>query len=78
MGPMANERRIPVIEDMISDAKAKGASVASGGESDRQQGLFFPADSADRRADGRCNDERRAVRPGRHRQPFLDVRGCDH
>ena len=30
MGPMANERRIPVIEAMISDAKSKGANLASG------------------------------------------------
>ena len=41
MGPMANERRIPVIEDMISDAKAKGASVASGGERIGNKGYFF-------------------------------------
>ena len=78
MGPMANERRIPVIEEMISDAKAKGATVASGGESDRQQGVFLPANRADRCADRRNNDERRAVRPRRHRQPFLDLRRCDH
>ncbi len=41
MGPMANERRIPVIEEMISDAKAKGATVASGGSRIGNKGYFF-------------------------------------
>lgn len=41
MGPMANERRIPVIEAMISDAKSKGANLASGGERIGNKGYFF-------------------------------------
>lgn len=41
MGPMANERRIPMIEEMIGDAKAKGAKVASGGERIGNKGYFF-------------------------------------
>lgn len=41
MGPMANERRIPVIEEMIADATAKGAKLASGGERIGNKGYFF-------------------------------------
>ncbi|MEX0694046.1 MAG: aldehyde dehydrogenase family protein, partial [Rhodospirillales bacterium] len=41
MGPMANERRIPVIEAMISDAKSKGANLVSGGERIGNKGYFF-------------------------------------
>ena len=41
MGPMANERRIPVIEEMIADATSKGAKLASGGERIGNKGYFF-------------------------------------
>lgn len=39
MGPLANERRIPAISNLVEDAKAKGAKVLAGGE--RGQGGFF-------------------------------------
>jgi succinate-semialdehyde dehydrogenase/glutarate-semialdehyde dehydrogenase len=41
MGPLANERRIPAIEAMITDATSKGASVATGGERVGNKGYFF-------------------------------------
>jgi succinate-semialdehyde dehydrogenase/glutarate-semialdehyde dehydrogenase len=41
MGPLANERRIPAIEEMISDATSKGASLATGGARIGNKGYFF-------------------------------------
>lgn len=41
MGPLANERRIPAIEAMITDATAKGATLATGGERVGNKGYFF-------------------------------------
>ncbi|AXV16314.1 NAD-dependent succinate-semialdehyde dehydrogenase [Neorhizobium sp. SOG26] len=41
MGPLANERRIPVMEDMIHDAVAKGAEVKTGGKRIGNKGYFF-------------------------------------
>jgi succinate-semialdehyde dehydrogenase / glutarate-semialdehyde dehydrogenase len=39
MGPLANERRLPAVEAMVEDAKAKGARVLAGGT--RGDGGFF-------------------------------------
>lgn len=41
MGPLANERRIPVIEAMVSDAVAKGACLLTGGRRIGNKGNFF-------------------------------------
>ncbi len=41
MGPLANERRIPAIEDMINDATSKGGKLATGGERIGNKGYFF-------------------------------------
>ena len=41
MGPLANERRIPAIEDMINDATSKGGKLAAGGERIGNKGYFF-------------------------------------
>lgn len=41
MGPLANERRIPVLERLIQDALAKGARLLLGGERIDRQGYFF-------------------------------------
>jgi len=41
MGPLANERRIPAIEEMITDATQKGAGLATGGERIGNKGYFF-------------------------------------
>jgi succinate-semialdehyde dehydrogenase/glutarate-semialdehyde dehydrogenase len=42
MGPLANPRRIAVIEAFVADAKAKGARVLSGGSRTTDSGFFFP------------------------------------
>lgn len=41
MGPLANERRIPVMEDMIHDAVALGAELKTGGKRIGNKGYFF-------------------------------------
>lgn len=41
MGPMANERRVPVMETLIADAKSKGAEIATGGNRIGNKGYFF-------------------------------------
>jgi succinate-semialdehyde dehydrogenase/glutarate-semialdehyde dehydrogenase len=41
MGPLANERRVPVLTDLVEDARAKGANVATGGERFGETGYFF-------------------------------------
>jgi succinate-semialdehyde dehydrogenase/glutarate-semialdehyde dehydrogenase len=41
MGPLANDRRIPAMEDMINDAVANGAEVKTGGRRIGNKGYFF-------------------------------------
>lgn len=41
MGPLANERRIPAIEEMIADATAHGAELLTGGRRIGNVGNFF-------------------------------------
>ena len=41
MGPLANERRIPALERMISDAVAKGGKLVTGGKRIGNKGWFF-------------------------------------
>jgi succinate-semialdehyde dehydrogenase/glutarate-semialdehyde dehydrogenase len=41
MGPLANERRIPAMEDMIQDAISKGAVLRTGGKRIGNKGHFF-------------------------------------
>ncbi|SMF07952.1 succinate-semialdehyde dehydrogenase / glutarate-semialdehyde dehydrogenase [Xaviernesmea oryzae] len=41
MGPLANERRIPVMEDMIHDAVSNGAELKTGGKRIGNKGYFF-------------------------------------
>lgn len=41
MGPTANDRRVPVLTDLVEDARAKGATVATGGARDGNKGFFF-------------------------------------
>ena len=41
MGPTANHRRVPVLTDLVEDAHAKGATVATGGTRDGDKGFFF-------------------------------------
>ncbi|MGF9692334.1 NAD-dependent succinate-semialdehyde dehydrogenase [Rhizobium sp. 0TCS1.26] len=41
MGPLANERRIPAMEEMIQDAVSKGAVLKTGGKRIGNKGHFF-------------------------------------
>ena len=41
MGPLANERRIPAMEEMIHDAVSKGAELRTGGKRIGNKGYFF-------------------------------------
>ena len=41
MGPLANDRRVPVLTNFVEDARAKGATVATGGERLGNTGYFF-------------------------------------
>ena len=41
MGPTANERRVPVLTDLVEDAVAKGAILATGGARHGDKGYFF-------------------------------------
>ncbi|MEO9338616.1 NAD-dependent succinate-semialdehyde dehydrogenase [Mesorhizobium sp. SB112] len=42
MGPVANNRRIAALEDLVEDARAKGAQVLLGGSRQSNKGYFFP------------------------------------
>jgi succinate-semialdehyde dehydrogenase/glutarate-semialdehyde dehydrogenase len=41
MGPLANERRIPALEEMIADAVSRGAELKTGGRRIGNKGNFF-------------------------------------
>ena len=41
MGPLANERRIPALQELIADAVEHGAEIATGGERIGNKGQFF-------------------------------------
>ncbi|WP_435141944.1 NAD-dependent succinate-semialdehyde dehydrogenase [Pseudopelagicola sp. nBUS_19] len=41
MGPLANERRVPALIALVEDARAKGATVATGGGRHGDRGYFF-------------------------------------
>jgi succinate-semialdehyde dehydrogenase/glutarate-semialdehyde dehydrogenase len=41
MGPLANDRRVPALEGMITDAVQKGASLETGGNRIGNKGYFF-------------------------------------
>ena len=41
MGPLANERRIPAIESMVTDAVENGANLTTGGRRIGNQGYFY-------------------------------------
>ena len=41
MGPLANERRIPAMEDLIQDAVSHGATLKTGGKRIGNKGNFF-------------------------------------
>ncbi len=41
MGPTANDRRVPALTELVEDARAKGATVATGGSRYGHRGYFF-------------------------------------
>ena len=41
MGPVANKRRISTLEELVEDARARGATVATGGHRQGTRGYFF-------------------------------------
>ncbi len=41
MGPLANDRRVPALKELVEDARAKGAIVATGGARHGDRGYFF-------------------------------------
>lgn len=41
MGPLANDRRVPALTALVEDARAKGATVATGGARHGDTGYFF-------------------------------------
>jgi succinate-semialdehyde dehydrogenase/glutarate-semialdehyde dehydrogenase len=41
VGPLSNERRIKAIEEMVADAKLRGARIMAGGERMSRPGLFW-------------------------------------
>lgn len=41
MGPLANDRRVPALTELVEDARAKGAIVATGGAPQGGRGYFF-------------------------------------
>ncbi|RVT89609.1 NAD-dependent succinate-semialdehyde dehydrogenase [Rhodovarius crocodyli] len=41
MGPMANDRRVPVMETLVADARQKGAEIVTGGNRIGNKGYFF-------------------------------------
>lgn len=42
MGPLANDRRLAKMEELVADAKAKGARVTTGGARIGNRGYYFP------------------------------------
>ncbi len=58
MGPVANDRRLQSMEDLVSDARAKGGKVAAGGKRIGNQGYHFsPTVLTDLPADARILSE---------------------
>lgn len=41
MGPLANDRRVPVLTDLVKDALSHGAELRTGGQRDGEKGYFF-------------------------------------
>ena len=41
MGPLANDRRVPFLSELVKDARDKGAKIRTGGASHGNKGYFF-------------------------------------
>ncbi len=73
MGPLANPRRPDAIEALVADAKAKGATVAAGGERTGEGGFFFqPTVLTDVPLDARAMNEE-PFGPLALMRPFRDL-----
>ncbi len=58
MGPLIDARRLPIMEDFVSDAKNRGARITTGGERIGNQGYFFaPTVLSDVPADAKIMNE---------------------
>lgn len=58
LGPLANRRRLDAIRQLVEDAVARGARVASGGARNESRGYFYPMTVlADLSEDARCLSE---------------------
>jgi succinate-semialdehyde dehydrogenase/glutarate-semialdehyde dehydrogenase len=42
MGPLANHRRIETMEEMVTDARARGARILAGGSRIGNRGYYYP------------------------------------
>ena len=42
MGPLANERRLKTMSDLVDDAERAGARIVTGGKAREEKGYFFP------------------------------------
>ena len=72
MGPLAHERRLPAVGDLVSDAKAKGARVLAGGEPMGNANFFAPTLLADVPLEANImNDE--PFGPVAVARPFKDI-----
>ncbi|WP_265563943.1 NAD-dependent succinate-semialdehyde dehydrogenase [Sphingomicrobium arenosum] len=72
MGPLAHERRLPAVHDLITDAKAKGARIAAGGEPMGNANFFQPTLIADAPLDARIMNEE-PFGPVAVARPFKDL-----
>lgn len=58
MGPVANDRRIAALEELVEDAVGRGARLLAGGQRLKSNGYFFPPTAlADLPADARAMSE---------------------
>ena len=65
LGPLVNAKQVGTVEDLVSDAVSKGATVAVGGVAPDGPGPLLPGDRAGRRARGCADPQGGGVRARR-------------
>ncbi len=65
LGPLVNAKQVATVEDLVSDAVSKGATVAVGGVAPGGPGPLLPGDRAGRRARDGAHLQGGGVRPRR-------------
>ena len=65
LGPLINAKQVATVEDLVSDAVSRGATVAVGGVAPGGPGQLLPGHRARRRARRRPHPQGGGVRPGR-------------